>query len=158
MRERSGRTERRALLQYSIDPDGLAVRGARRNGIDRLSLSGNLDASTLQVLERDLVCVAHVGGAIILDFRNLVSIDASGLRSVEWASRRAGVGAWKLSIVNVRGHVREAFEGAGIGHLLGGADLCDLLDSGDGEWIPFALSPFLRQRVTDPRQVAREAP
>ena len=133
----------------------LAVCGARRNGIDRLSLSGELDRSSVRLLERQLTLVVHVAGAVILDLRDLVSIDAWGLRLMERAARRARSGPWRLAMVAGQGAVRDAFVRAGIGHLLSGPELSDLLDAGAGEWSPVALSP-LRRQVSVRRQAVLE--
>jgi anti-anti-sigma factor len=131
------------------------VRGARRNGIDRLFLIGDLDRSSVLILESELLAAAHPGGAIVIDLRDLTSIGPWGLRVLARAVERAGGSAGPLSIVNGRGPVLEAFEEAGLGHLLGGSDLSDLLDAGDGEWSPVSLPPFLRRRVGSRPRVGR---
>jgi anti-anti-sigma factor len=133
-----------------------AVVGARRNGIDRLFLRGKLDRSTVLILESELVNVAHPDGAVVVDLVGLVSIDASGLRTLEEATHRQGPHAGRLSIINGHGPVRAAFEEAGISHLLGGQDLSDLLDAGEGEWSPVSLPPFLGPRVDDRPPVPAE--
>ena len=135
---------------------GLSVLASRRNGIDRLMLLGGLDRSNVRRLERELRGVVHPDGAIVLDLRGLASIDPWGLSLMERAARHARSGAWQLSITAGDGAVRDAFERAGMAHLLSGPHLSDLLDSGDGEWSPVALSPFLRQRAGQP--LAVEAP
>jgi anti-anti-sigma factor len=109
-----------------------AVRGGRRNGIDRLFLIGDLDRFNVLLLESELVAVAHEGGAIVIDLRDLTSVDARGLRALERAADRAGRDSWRLAIVNARDPVLEAFEAAGIERLLSGIDLSELLDARDG--------------------------
>lgn len=133
-----------------------AVRGARRNGIDRLFLIGELDRNNVLFLESELVGVTHPGGAVVVDLRDLVSIDAWGLRTLERASQRTGPDAWRLSIVNGHGLVLDAFEQAGIGDLLSGPDFSDLLDAGEGEWSPISLPAFLGQRVSNRPRIVRE--
>jgi len=132
-----------------------AVVGARRNGIDRLFLKGRLDRSTALILESELVNVAHPNGAVVVDLVGLVSIDASGLHTLEEAAHRRAPHAGRVSIINGQGPIRVAFEEAGISHLLGGQDLSDLLDAGDGEWSPVSLPPFLGPRVEDRPPVLR---
>jgi anti-anti-sigma factor len=132
------------------------VLGSRRNGIDRLSLIGELDRSTVLILESELVSVAHPAGAIVLDLGDLTSIDAWGLRTLERVARRAGGSRGRLSIVNGHGAVLEAFERAGVGYLLSGSDLSELLDAGGGEWSPVSLPPFLGRRVSTRPGVSRE--
>jgi anti-anti-sigma factor len=131
-----------------------AVHGARRNGIDRLFLIGDLDRSSVLILESELVDVAHPGGAIVLDLRDLTSIDTWGLRTLDRAMQRAGGSTGRLSIVNGQDRVIEAFDSAGLGYLLSGTDLSDLLDGGDGEWSPVSLPPFLGRRVHSGPRVA----
>jgi anti-anti-sigma factor len=133
-----------------------AVLGTRRNGIDRLSLIGELDRSTVLILESELVSVAHPGGAVVLDLGDLTSIDTWGLRTLERAAQRAGGSTGRFSIVNGHGPVLEAFERAGVGHLLSGTDLSELLDAGDGEWAPFSLPPFPRRQANGRPRVTRE--
>jgi anti-anti-sigma factor len=146
-----------AVQQPKADLDTrFAVLATRRNGIDRLSLIGELDRSTVLILESELVSVAHPGGAIVLDLGDLTSIDAWGLRTLERVAQRAGGNRGRLSIVNAHGAVLEAFEEAGVGYLLGGSALSELLDSGDGEWSPVSLPPFLRRRITSRPRVVRE--
>jgi anti-anti-sigma factor len=133
-----------------------AVLGTRRNGIDRLFLIGELDRSTVLILESELVNTAHPGGAIVLDLGDLTSIDVWGLRTLERVVQRSGGSRGRLSIVNGRGVVLEAFERAGVGYLLSGTDLSELLDAGDGEWAPVSLPPFLGRRVNSRPRVVRE--
>jgi len=125
----------------------LAVRGGRRNGIDRLFLIGDLDRSSVLMLESELVAVAHKGGAVVIDLRELTSIDEWGLHALERAAGRAGPDSWRLAIVNARDLVLEAFVEAGVEHLVSGVDLSDLLDAGDGRWLPISLPPFPGQRA-----------
>jgi anti-anti-sigma factor len=136
-------------LQQAIEaPETrLAVRGGRRNGIDRLFLIGELDRSSVLMLESELVAVARKGGAVVIDLHELTSIDAWGLRALERAARRAGPDSWRLAIVNARGLVLEAFAEAGVERLVSGVDLSDLLDGGDGRWSPISLPPFPGQRA-----------
>lgn len=131
------------------------VHGTRRNGIDRLFLIGDLDRSSVLILESELVDVAHPGGAIVLDLRDLTSIDTWGLRILERAMQRVGGSTGRLSIVNGHGPVIEAFDSAGLGYLVSGTDLSDLLDGGDGEWSPVSLPPFLGRRVNSGLRAAQ---
>ena len=145
------------MQQPKADLDArFAVLCTRRNGIDRLSLIGELDRSTVLILESELVSIAHPGGAIVLDLGDLTSIDAWGLRTLERVAQRAGGSRGRLSIVNGHGVVLDAFERAGVGYLLSGADLSELLDAVHGEWSPVSLPPFLRQGVSTRPRVVRE--
>jgi anti-anti-sigma regulatory factor len=124
------------------------VRGGRRNGIDRLFLIGDLDRSSVLLFESELAAVAHEGGAVVIDLRDLTSVDAWGLHALERAAaRRACPDSLRFAIVNARDRVLEAFEGAGIEHLLSGIDLSELLDAGDGRWSEISLPALLGQRA-----------
>ena len=131
---------------------------SRRNGIDRLSLVGALDLSNVLMLEGELTAVAHAGGALVLDLRELTSIDRWGLHTLERVARRSNSGTSRLFIVNARGPVRDAFEAAGIADLLGGADLSDLLDTGDATWSPISLPPLPGRRAGGHLTAAEERP
>lgn len=138
-------------------PESLfAVRGDRRNGIDRLSMLGELSRSTVPLLERELDDVAHAGGAVVLDLGALESVDASGVRALEGMARDAGRGRWRLFIVNCGGRARDAFERAGAGALLSVTDVSDVLASGAGEWSPISLTRVPRQRTSRASQLAKE--
>jgi anti-anti-sigma factor len=126
-----------------------AVRGDRRNGIDRLSLVGELDHGNVLMLEGELNAFARAEGALIVDLRGLTSIDRWGLHALERAAKRAGQGALRLAIVNGRGRVLRAFKAAGFGHLLSGSDVSELLDPSNGAWSPVSLPPLLGQRGSE---------
>jgi anti-anti-sigma regulatory factor len=137
-------------VQQPIDLNEIRffVRGGRRNGIDRLFLIGDLDRSSVLLFESELAAVAHEGGAVVIDLRDLTSVDAWGLHALERAAaRRAGPDSLRFAIVNARDRVLEAFEGAGIEHLLSGIDLSELLDAGDGRWSEISLPAFLGHRA-----------
>src|SRR5687767_13727984 len=73
---------RRSRVQNRIDTPGsrFVVRGDRRNGVDRLSLAGELDRDNVSSLEDELGGVAHAGGALIIDLSELDSVDEDGVR------------------------------------------------------------------------------
>ena len=128
-----------------------AVVGDRRNGIDRLSLFGTLDEETIPVLETEVGDVAHPGGAIVLDLHHLDTVDATAVRTLEDLGRRSGDTDRLLFLVNVPEPVRDRFERDGAGDLLG-ADVSEVLSSGDGDWEPISL-PGERTSVTTLRIV-----
>jgi len=132
------------VLNPGSAPDlGFAITRSRRNGIDRLCLAGALDHSSVLLLEGELNAVDREGGALVLDLGALVSIDRWGLHTLERVARRSDPCASQLFIVNGQGPVVDAFETAGMGDLMGGPDLSELLDAGDGEWSP-SLPPLPR--------------
>ena len=118
-----------------------AVRGERRNGIDRLLVAGALDVSTAPVLQRDLDALLHPGGALVLDLCGLTSIDQVGLQTLERAVQFAAGKACRLCIVNGHGAVRDAFVMARIDYLLSPIDLADLLDPTDERWVQIRCRP-----------------
>jgi anti-anti-sigma regulatory factor len=67
-----------------------SVRGDRRNGVDRLTLVGELDRSSVAMLEGELEHVAHAGGALIIDLRDLDTVDEAGVLALEATAQQAG--------------------------------------------------------------------
>ena len=139
---------RRSRVQNRIDTprSRFVVRGDRRNGVDRLSLVGDLDRDNLSTLEGELEGVTHAGGALIIDLRELESVDDDGVRALEETAMHAGEVGWWLFIVNSRRLVRDAFERAGADMLLSDTDVSEILASGDGEWSPTSLPALPRER------------
>lgn len=135
-------------MQNRIDtPESrFVVRGDRRNGVDRLSLIGELDRDNVSTFEDELEGVAHVGGALIIDLRELEAVDPDGVRALEATAQHAGQDGWWLFIVNSRDHVRHAFELAGADMLLSETDISDVLASGDGGWSAMSLPPLPGER------------
>ena len=135
-------------MQSLISPPEtrFAVHGDRRNGIDRLSLVGELDRSTVPILEVEVYDVAHAGGAIVLDLRDLDAVDPARVPALEAMAQHAGQHRWWLFIVNCRDLVRDAFDGSSASDLLNEIDVSDVLAFGDGEWSPTSLPPLPGQR------------
>jgi anti-anti-sigma factor len=133
---------------------GFTITRSRRNGIDRLCLVGTLDHSSVLMLEGELNAVGREGGALVLDLEALTSIDRWGLHTLERVARLSALRHSQLVIVNGHGSVLDAFETAGMGDLLSGSDLSDLLSEGDAEWSPISLPPFLgRRAAANPRSL-----
>jgi anti-anti-sigma regulatory factor len=127
-----------------------AVLGDRRNGIDRLSLLGTLDRSTIPLLENEVAEVSHTDGALILDLHNLDAVDLDAVHALQAMSRRAAVAGSLLFIVHSRESVRETFVREGAADLLC-ADVSSFLSPGDGRWAPISLPPLPGQRVNTTR-------
>lgn len=147
-------------MQSRIDPSGsrFAVRGDRRNGVDRLSLVGELGRDNLSTFEHELEAVAHAGGALIIDLRGLDSVDEEGVHALEDTAKHAGQQGWWLFIVNSRSPVRDAFERAGVDMLLSDTDISEVLASGDGEWSRTSLPPLPGERKIRRLRVVKERP
>ena len=79
-----------------------AVLGDRRNGVERLSLIGTLDRSTVAILEREVDDVSHAEGAVVLDLHNLDVVDIDAVRALEAMARSAADGGRLLFIVHGR--------------------------------------------------------
>jgi anti-anti-sigma factor len=143
------------VLNQSSAPDvRFAISCYRRNGIDRLFLVGALDHASVLMLDGELDALAPTEGVLILDLRELTSIDRWGLHTLERVARRMEPSAARCFLVNGFGAVLDAFEMAGIGDLLNGADVSDLLDWGDGEWSPISLPPLPGRRADRRFEVA----
>jgi hypothetical protein len=137
----------------------LAVSRSRRNGIDRLSLMGALDRASVLTLEDELNGLIGTGGALVIDLRGLTSIDRWGLHTIERTARRSnGHDPHVFIMGDGDGPIVDAFEAAGIGDLLSGADVSDLLDAGYGEWSPISPPPFPGRRADRLLHAAEERP
>lgn len=123
-----------------------AVLGDRRNGVDRLSLIGTLDRSTLRLLEDEVAGLSHTGGAIVVDLHNLDAVELDAVRALQAMALRAAGDGWSLFIVHCREPVRTAFERVGAADLLS-ADVSAVLSEGAGDWAPISLPPSPGQRV-----------
>jgi anti-anti-sigma regulatory factor len=146
-------------VQDAIEARGarLAVLGDRRNGVDRLSLIGTLDRSTVPLLAPEVDGVVHPGGAVVLDLRNLDAVDLAAVRMLEALTRRAFDEGWFLFLVCLE-PVRAAFERDGALGLLSG-DVSQALSEGEGDWTPVVppRSPGQRERAIR-RRILEELP
>lgn len=139
-------------MQRAVDAPHVhfAVLGDRRNGVERLSLIGTLDRSTVALLRGEVDGLSHVDAAVVLDLHNLDAIDVDAVRELEGLARRAVDDGWLLFIVHCPDVVRAAFERDGARGLLS-ADVSAVLSSGDGDWAPISLPPLPGQRVNTSR-------
>jgi anti-anti-sigma regulatory factor len=139
-------------VQNAIDAPHVhfAVLGDRRNGVERLSLIGTLDRSTVALLQREVDDLSHTDGAIVLDLANLDAVDVDALGALKAMARGAADAGWMLFIVHGRDPVRMAFEREGAGGLLS-VDVSEVLSSGDGDWSPIPLPPLPGQRLNTTR-------
>jgi anti-anti-sigma regulatory factor len=135
----------------------LTITWDRRIGIDRLLLVGDLDASSVLLLEAELNTAVRPGGALILDLRGLSSIDRWGVHALERAVQRSDTADTQLFLVS-EGSALEGLEVAQIGHHLSGSDLSDLLDAGDGSWAPVSFTFPSAQRGQRQLRAAEETP
>ena len=108
-----------------MDPaDRLSVRTDARNGVAHVSLDGELDMSTTPVLESYLAPFEADGlGTIMLDLRDLVFTDSTGIHAFEAAGKRVACSGKRLTLVGAKPVVRRVFDLTGT---------LDLLDDDDG--------------------------
>lgn len=118
--------------------DDFAMLGDRRNGVDRLTLIGTLDRSTLPLLEHEVSGLSHAGGALVVDLHNLAAVEMDAVRALQAMEQRAYDDGWWLFIVHSRESVRRAFEDVGATDLLS-ADVSTVLAAGAGDWAPISL-------------------
>jgi anti-anti-sigma factor len=86
------------LLRVTPEPSGFG---------SRLALEGELDLATTPILEVRLEAATRKGGPIELDLTELTFIDASGLRAILSAHRRAlRRGEPGISLINPSGDIR----------------------------------------------------
>lgn len=75
-----------------------------------IALEGDLDISGVPTLEKELKRLEGQGPAhIILDLRQLLFLDSSGLRAIVSADSRARRDGWKLTVVQGPETVRRVF-------------------------------------------------
>lgn len=67
-----------------------------------MSLEGELDISTVPLLERQVAAIGERPTTLILDLSGLTFMDSSGLRLLIQLNERAQREAWKLSLVPSR--------------------------------------------------------
>lgn len=107
----------------------LSVRTESRNGIAHLSLDGEIDMSTIPVLERHLAPFESDGvGTIMLDLRDLAFTDTTGVHAFLAAKDRVTVSGRRLILVGATPVVRRVFDLTGTQDLLDDGDAAHVLD------------------------------
>jgi anti-sigma B factor antagonist len=106
----------------------LSVRTEARNGIAHICLDGEIDVSTVPVLESHLAPFESDGvGAIMLDLRDLVFTDSTGMHAFLAAKNRVTVTGRRLILVGATPVVRRVFDLTGNQGLLDDGDAAALL-------------------------------
>ena len=106
----------------------LSVRTESRNGIAHLSLDGEIDMSTIPVLERDLAPFESDGvGTIMLDLRDLAFTDTAGIHAFLAARDRVTVSGRRLILVGATPVVQRVFDLTGTQDLLDDGDAAHVL-------------------------------
>lgn len=100
-----------------------------RNGVTRVTLTGELDLSTAPALSDQLVGVEVPGTVeILLDLRNLTFVDGSGLRALLAARGRADANGHRLTLIGARAPARRLFEITGTQFLIDQVQTVRVLD------------------------------
>jgi anti-sigma B factor antagonist len=88
-----------------------------------IALSGELDVSTIPILEEHLVSVEADGvTAIVVDLVELTFIESLGVRALVAARERAFANGRQLVLFGAKANVRRVFELTGTDFLLEGED------------------------------------
>lgn len=106
-----------------------------RNGVARIAVTGELDISTVPVLEQHLGSYQADGvGAIVLDLRDLSFVDSTGLQAFLRARNVAEENGHELLLVGAAPTARRVFELTELDLLLDEPEAFILLDrfSGNG--------------------------
>ncbi|HEY7282669.1 MAG TPA: STAS domain-containing protein [Actinomycetota bacterium] len=120
-------------MAQADSPPRFSVHSARRNGVARVALRGELDLETVPLLAEHLALLdgnANGDGGrptrLLLDLRGLTFMDSTGLRSVLDAAHDAARRGHGFAAVGVNPAVRKVFELAGTAEFLnegGGLEL-----------------------------------
>jgi anti-anti-sigma factor len=97
----------------------LGVQHDLRDGFVRLLVRGELDLLTAPLVQDELASVERLSDRVVVDLADLSFIDASGLRVLAGAGRRARERGRRFTITHGRPMVRRVFE------LIGMADMLD---------------------------------
>ncbi|CAN5839558.1 hypothetical protein BH23ACT12_BH23ACT12_09030 [soil metagenome] len=90
---------------------GLVVQCVRSGGRVKMLLGGELDAYSSDLLEgRMRHCETEGCTEITLDLDAVTFVDSSGLKTIIEAAKRAGIGNWRMRVVNARDTVRKIFD------------------------------------------------
>jgi anti-sigma B factor antagonist len=104
-------TEAPTLVPFAVQHD-------LRDGFARLFVCGELDLFTARLLEDELASVERWIDRVVVDLSDLSFMDASGLRALAGAARRASERGLRFAITGCRPMVRRVFELTGMGGML----------------------------------------
>ena len=93
----------------------LQVKTEEREGVPTIALSGELDFSRTELLERELgAAEARQPLVLVLDLSELNFIDSGGVRGIVHANQRAAEDGRKLLVVKGVERVHRVFEWTGL--------------------------------------------
>ena len=111
----------------------LSVRTDSRNGVAHVSLDGEIDMSTVPVLESHLAPIESDGVVtIMLDLRDLAFTDSTGIHAFLAARNRVAVSGRRLILLGATPVVRRVFDLTGTQDLLDDGDAADVLGRSTG--------------------------
>jgi len=105
----------------------LSIDAEVRNGIKRVSLRGEIDLSTVDLLDGQLLRQDGVASEEMLDLRDVSFMDSTGLHALLRARALGERDGRRVVVLGVSPAVRRVFELSGVGRLLD-FDAVDLLD------------------------------
>lgn len=118
---------------------GLTAQVVSRYGVASIALGGQLDTTTVSVLEEHLAYYEDDGVvAIMLDLRDLTYLDTTGLQALLRAKDRARSNGHRLILVGASRPARRVFERTGTQFLM------------DDQEAMGALERFLRAQARKP--------
>lgn len=110
-----------------------SARVESRNGVAHVVMAGELDMTTVPALVEQLAHVEQDGVAsIMLDLRDLVFVDSSGLHAFLQARDRAKTNGHRLILVGAGPFVRRLFEITGTEFLLDEHEAVSAMDQFTG--------------------------
>ena len=107
-----------------------------RNGVTRVSFSGELDMATaLKLTEQLKKFETERDGVVLLDLRDLRFMDSTGLHALIGARARSRTNGHRLIVMAANRHVRRVFEVTRMEFLLNDEGIALALDRflGDGQ-------------------------
>jgi anti-anti-sigma factor len=101
--------------ERSLHLNGLRMASGRDGDAHVLTLSGELDRSTVAPIERELIDIEASGcSRIVLDLRSLSFLDSTGLHLLTRAHARSVAGGRRIDVRHASGPVRRVLEVSGV--------------------------------------------
>jgi len=101
------------VTEREVSTGALRLRAGSHNGVARLAVEGELDLSSVTVLERavdDALVGAKDSGVVELDLGGVSFMDSTGLRGLLAARQRANAAGRELRVVAAAPAVRRVLE------------------------------------------------
>jgi anti-sigma B factor antagonist len=97
------------LFRVAVEPleDAILVRA-----------TGEIDMSTVDVLERELTTAREEGSSVLIDLSGVTFMDSTGLHLLLEASHRSATSDWGFFVVRLSSAVQRLIEVSGTGDLI----------------------------------------